>query len=55
MTAIVTDEQAREFAEQLYEARRSRTPIEPFTDALPGLGMVDGYAIQQHLVQRAAG
>lgn len=52
MTAIITDEQAREFADQLYEARRTRTPIEPFTDALPGLGMVDGYAIQQHLVQR---
>ena len=27
-------------------------PIEPFTDALPDLGMEDGYAIQQHLVQR---
>ena len=52
MTAIVTDEQARQFAEQLYEARRTRTPIEPFTDALPDLGMEDGYAIQQHLVAR---
>ena len=40
------------FAQQLYEARRSRVPIDAFTDALPDLGMVDGYAIQQHLVQR---
>ncbi|MBI1351499.1 MAG: 2-keto-4-pentenoate hydratase [Actinomycetales bacterium] len=48
---IVTDEQAREFAAALYEARRSRAPIAPFTDALPDLGMPDGYAIQQHLVQ----
>jgi 2-keto-4-pentenoate hydratase len=52
MTAIVTDEQAREFADQLYDARRTRVPIEPFTDALPNLGMLDGYAVQQHLVDR---
>ncbi len=52
MTAIVTDEQARQFAEQLYEARRTRTPISAFTDAMPDLGMEDGYAIQQHLVAR---
>jgi 2-keto-4-pentenoate hydratase len=51
MTAIVTDEQAREFAVQLYEARRSGVPIAPFTDALPDLGMADGYAIQQHLAR----
>lgn len=51
MTAIVTEEQARQFAAQLYEARRSRTPIAAFTDDLPGLGMEDGYAIQQHLVR----
>ena len=51
MTAIVTDSQARQFAEQLYEARRTRTPISAFTDALPDLGMEDGYAIQQHLVR----
>lgn len=52
MTAIVTDEQARQFAEQLYDARRTRTPISAFTDAQPDLGMEDGYAIQQHLVRR---
>ena len=39
MTAIVTDEQAREFAQQLYDARSTRTPIAAFTDALPDLGM----------------
>jgi 2-keto-4-pentenoate hydratase len=36
-------------AKALYEARRSRQPIEPFTDADPDLGMADGYAIAQQL------
>jgi len=52
MAAIVSDAQARESARLLYEARATRTPIPPFTDAQPELGMEDGYAIQQHLVQR---
>ena len=50
MPAIVTEDQAWAFAQQLYEARRTRTPISAFTDAIPGLGMEDGYAIQQQLV-----
>ena len=32
-------------------ARRDRVPIDPFTESMPDLGMADGYAIQQHLVQ----
>ena len=36
-------------ATALYEARRNRRPIEPFTDTDPGLGMADGYAIAQQL------
>jgi 2-keto-4-pentenoate hydratase len=36
-------------AKALYEARRSRQAIEPFTDADPELGMADGYAIAQQL------
>src|ERR1700683_3147117 len=36
-------------AKALYEARRTRQPIEPFTDADPDLGMADGYAVQQQL------
>jgi 2-keto-4-pentenoate hydratase len=36
-------------ATALYEARRSRQPIEPFTDAEPDLGMADGYAIAKLL------
>jgi 2-keto-4-pentenoate hydratase len=36
-------------ARALYEARRSRQAIEPFTDADPDLGMADGYAIAQQL------
>lgn len=44
----VTDPQAK--AKALYEARRTRVPIAPFTDAEPDLTMADGYAIQQELV-----
>jgi 2-keto-4-pentenoate hydratase len=36
-------------AKQLYEARRDRQPIEPFTDADPDLGMADGYTIAKQL------
>jgi 2-keto-4-pentenoate hydratase len=52
MSVSLSPEQARAFGDALYEARASRVPVEPFTDALPDLGMEDGYAIQQHLVQR---
>jgi 2-keto-4-pentenoate hydratase len=44
----VTDAPAK--ARALYEARRDRTPIAPFTDEDPDLGMADGYAVQQELV-----
>ncbi len=52
MTPIISDEQARQFADALYAARRDRAPIEPFTGTMPDLGMLDGYAIQEHLVRR---
>jgi 2-keto-4-pentenoate hydratase len=51
MTVIVTDAQAEAFATALYTARRDREPIAPFTEAMPDLGMEDGYAIQTHLVR----
>ncbi len=38
-------------ARQLYEARRDRVAIEPFTDADPDLGMDDGYAVQAELTR----
>src|ERR1700733_9627045 len=38
-------------ARALYEARRTRQQIAPFTDADPDLGMVDGDAVQQELVK----
>ena len=41
---------AKAKAKALYEARRSRVPIPPFTDEDPSLGMADGYAIQKELV-----
>lgn len=44
----VTDASAK--ARTLYEARRSRVPVPPFTDAEPWLDMADGYAVQQELI-----
>ncbi|MCF7550844.1 2-keto-4-pentenoate hydratase [Pseudonocardia sp. WMMC193] len=41
---------AKERAQALYDARRTRVPIAPFTDEDPTLGMADGYAIQEELV-----
>lgn len=52
MAQRLTDDQARAFGDALYEARRTKTPIAPFTEADPELGMLDGYAIQEHLVAR---
>jgi 2-keto-4-pentenoate hydratase len=49
---VLTDLQARGCADALYDARRNRTPIPPFTETMPDLGLLDGYAIQQHLVAR---
>lgn len=46
---LVTDAHAK--AQALYEARRTRIPIPPFTDAEPSLGMADGYAVQKELVR----
>ncbi|MEV5848656.1 fumarylacetoacetate hydrolase family protein [Streptomyces sp. NPDC051985] len=37
-------------AAALYEARRTRRPIPPFTDAEPHLTLADGYAVQRELV-----
>ena len=45
----VTDAPAK--ARALYDARRTRVPIPPFTDDDPTLGMADGYAIQRELIQ----
>jgi 2-keto-4-pentenoate hydratase len=38
-------------ARALYDARRDRVPIDPFTDADPGLTMADGYAVQAELTR----
>jgi 2-keto-4-pentenoate hydratase len=38
-------------ARALYEARRNRQAIEPFTDADPTLTMADGYAVQAELTK----
>jgi 2-keto-4-pentenoate hydratase len=47
----VTIEDGAGKARALYEARRTRTAIAPFTDADPTLGMADGYAVQAELVK----
>lgn len=44
----VTDAPAK--ARALYDARRTRVPIPPFTDEDPTLGMADGYAVQRELI-----
>ncbi|MHB1211618.1 MAG: 2-keto-4-pentenoate hydratase [Candidatus Nanopelagicales bacterium] len=51
MTVLLSDDDARAQARSLYRARRDGVPIPPLTDAWPGLGMLDGYAVQQHLVR----
>ena len=38
-------------ARALYDARRDRRPIAPFTDDDPGLTMADGYAVQEALTR----
>jgi 2-keto-4-pentenoate hydratase len=38
-------------ARALYDARRTRTAIEPFTDTDPDLTMADGYAVQSELTK----
>jgi 2-keto-4-pentenoate hydratase len=48
----MTVHDAADKAELLYQARRSRRPIAPFTDAEPALSMADGYAIQSELTRR---
>jgi 2-keto-4-pentenoate hydratase len=45
----ITDVEGK--ARSLYDARRDRVPIEPFTDEDPTLGMADGYAVQAELTR----
>jgi 2-keto-4-pentenoate hydratase len=47
----VTVIDAPAMARALYDARRTRVPIAPFTDADPTLGMAEGYAVQQELIK----
>lgn len=44
----VTDPRTK--ARALYDARATRIPIAPFSDAEPDLGMDDGYAVQEQLI-----
>ncbi len=51
VATVLDDAEATAKASALYEARRDRVAIEPFTDAQPHLGMADGYAVQSRLTQ----
>lgn len=48
--AVLTAQEAKEMAQALFDARANLTPIPAFTEARPELGLMDGYAIQEHLV-----
>ncbi len=48
----LTPERADELAAALYQARLTREPIPPLTDADPSLTMEDGYLVQQGIVRR---
>jgi 2-keto-4-pentenoate hydratase len=50
--STLTDTQAKAFADALYQARRDRVAIDAFTASMTEIGVAEGYAIQQHLVDR---
>ena len=49
---MLTLDQVEAHAQALYDARSQRRPIAPFTQAIPELGVAEGYAIQQVLVNK---
>jgi 2-keto-4-pentenoate hydratase len=48
----LTPARAEELASALYDARLTRVPIAPLTDADPGLSLADAYLVQQGVVRR---
>ncbi|HEX9064200.1 MAG TPA: fumarylacetoacetate hydrolase family protein [Streptosporangiaceae bacterium] len=48
----IDDAAVTRLGEALYNARRTGVPIEPLTDAHPGLSVTDAYRIQRDLVSR---
>lgn len=48
----VTDADVAGMALALFEARRTRVPVEPLTALHPDMTMADGYRVQQDLVRR---
>jgi 2-keto-4-pentenoate hydratase len=53
--AVLDPREAASLAEALYVARRDRVAIPPLTQTHPGMSARDGYAVQQHLVDRLLG
>lgn len=48
----LTDAEAGQAADDLYQARQTGVPIAPLTARHPGMDMADGYRVQQELVAR---
>jgi 2-keto-4-pentenoate hydratase len=51
----LSDEAVAEYGAALFEARRTRVPLAPLTDAHPDMSVADAYRVQQDLVGRLAG
>ena len=49
---MATDTVIRELADDLWNADRTATPVEPLTDRVPGLVIEDAYAIQSYNIAR---
>lgn len=49
---MLTEAQVQQAADDLYEAEKSKTQIDPVTLTHPEMSMDDAYAIQSHWVQR---
>jgi 2-oxo-hept-3-ene-1,7-dioate hydratase len=48
---MLTPDTIRSLAQQLYEARKTRTPLRHFSAQFPGMTIEDGYAIQREWVK----
>ncbi len=51
----MVDGNVAQLADSLWQAEVGRTPISPITDANPGLGIEDAYAIQSYNIERRVG
>jgi 2-keto-4-pentenoate hydratase len=52
---VMADGNVARLADRLWQAEIDRSPISPITDAHPGLGIEDAYAIQSYNIERRVG